>query len=295
MKMNLTILKLLVLLTRVSSVVGPPLTSTPAYQPVLARPDAAGVLDNEKFEFADLNIVDSQALCAELLFPGGPLTKEDAIKVLQQALSILSGNTNRRRSSFHLDLAENLVQTMVGRDYVSHHADDSSIAATSDEDYCPADQTTNKRRKYTPETARIIVGMYERGASIKTIKAKDRWYQQNYLPALRNGIAGGSPTSKAKQIDEYVLGQARRTREENKILRGWMLKNWAMQRALEIDYSSFKASEHWLYKFNKRNGLVSLCQKKMRFRAKTELGKGMFPGQISRSNCRRWAVAWKHK
>lgn len=76
------------------------------------------------------------------------------------------------------------------------------------------------------------------------------------------------------------------------IVRGWMIKLWAMEHARSIGATNFKASDFWLYNFNKRRGFgsrkisKSTTRIKQKNREKIESTKFAFLEQFERQRIR---------
>lgn len=122
------------------------------------------------------------------------------------------------------------------------------------------DHTAPKRLKTSLNTMKIIVDMAAKGASVKTIQAKYPRYLPRYLVGYRKALASqASPTTRQREINRYVLERFTAAREAKRIVRGYMLRSWALQRARELQSFSFKASSKWLHNFGKRRIYAACC------------------------------------
>lgn len=68
--------------------------------------------------------------------------------------------------------------------------------------------------------------------SVKSIQGKYRWYERYKLARLKKLVeSGGSEQSKLQNINEFSRDRFLEARRARKIVRGWMIRNWAIQGA----------------------------------------------------------------
>ena len=96
---------------------------------------------------------------------------------------------------------------------------------------------SNHRRNISDTTVRIIVKLADEGKSLKTIQAKYKWYQPRYLERLRKQLTGEEPKSLQEKIDDYAEAQVIEMRNHGKVVRGYMIKSWAIRKARELGYN----------------------------------------------------------
>lgn len=142
---------------------------------------------------------------------------------------------------------------------------------------------------WEPEPESTHIGQYTDAQKRAVIKSKDvdgrthkqinkmyPWYKGSYmLKRFRESLArgGGGQTRRdmLQQINERTRAEFNRVRGTLGIVQGWMIRRWARQHAIEIGARWFKASEGWLFNFNRRNKLSS--RKITRFRGRAEVDK----------------------
>ena len=211
--------------------------------------------------------------CAELLFKRR-LELDEAAKVTQAASDILNGRLTGTRLSPRMDpRAIDLIRMATGVQLTSPITTTTLSpikrrlppASADDEDYDPrtpkklcGKKIGNIADDFTQEQAKKIVEMADvKKWSPKTIQKNFRKYQKWMLARIRKIAAGESTRNKQAQIDQYVAEQfAARRNPGTTIVRGWMLRNWAGQKARELGHD-FKASDHWLRNFKNRHGIGS--------------------------------------
>lgn len=112
----------------------------------------------------------------------------------------------------------------------------------------PVSNSTNS--KYSLNTKRIIVGMVDRNNKEKSIQRMYPWYRRPMLPAFREALENNGTRRDLRQsIDQYTLNQFNNARSRGLGVTGDMLRDYAMQRALEIGaHRYFRASNAWLWR-----------------------------------------------
>lgn len=128
---------------------------------------------------------------------------------------------------------------------------DETCESSEDENYCP-------RRNTSLNTMAVIVRLADRNQTEKSIQAKYSWYRRQYLPAFRAAVAnGGTLRQKLEDIDEstYVLFQ--QARQNHLPVRGWTIRDWAAERAIEINLTEFKAGPIWSEDSKRRHRIRS--------------------------------------
>lgn len=114
----------------------------------------------------------------------------------------------------------------------------------SDEEW--TQERSAPKRNISPSTMQNILKMHHNKATIKTIKAKYPWYQPNYIEYFERAVQGDSLRSNLARIDKHVFEIVKAARKNFKIVRGWMIRGWAVQYAREICFTTFKGSQYWL-------------------------------------------------
>lgn len=99
---------------------------------------------------------------------------------------------------------------------------------------------------------RTIVRLSET-RSEKGIQGSYKWYRRQYLKGFKIAVAnGGTLRHKMADINDYTFDMFKKARESKLPVRGWTLQDWAMERAIEVNHPSFKASRGWLDNFKKQ-------------------------------------------
>jgi hypothetical protein len=84
-----------------------------------------------------------------------------------------------------------------------------------------------------------------------------RFKDKNYIPRFRKYISeNGTTAQKFQEIKNHVFNDFKRARNNFLIIHDCDLQRWAKNKARELDFE-FKASNSWLSRFKKRNGIVS--------------------------------------
>jgi hypothetical protein len=113
-------------------------------------------------------------------------------------------------------------------------------------------------RRITLETMRAIISMHDRRMKESSIRQQYSWYRRQYLERFRQCVErGGARRSMYRDVDEYVIGQVRETRERGRPVHDYMIRHWAARRAEAIGFDDFACSKNWLYFFKKRHGIRS--------------------------------------
>lgn len=200
------------------------------------------------------------------------LSREKAIKVLQRALDIAkrqpSGTGRSSCNSPSLDQeAKGVLRYMTGDPNIGSSSENSQQASQnlpSESESCEEPRRVDKYQ-FSLKVMKDIVSMKDRGCSIRTIKARYNRYRPQYLERFRQAIAsGGSRASRRSQIDRFVYSRFIDARFKKLPVHEYQLKRWALEKAGHLDDEGFRASDHWVHQFKKRNNIVS--------RKVTELG-----------------------
>lgn len=199
--------------------------------------------------------------CATYLF-AGHVNENQARGILNAALEFLDGfHNDNRRPTIHDTEAQGLLYMMTGEVHIGfvrpRDGQFMKRPRLQDPEYQPEPQTTNVQRKISRETATRILELLRTGKSSRTIKSKYRWFQRRYIPRLQRIAETGASGIIYQDIDERVYNRAREARMQHRVLRGWMLRLWAMEEARWLRAERFRASNSWLVSFKKRHGLVS--------------------------------------
>lgn len=134
----------------------------------------------------------------------------------------------------------------------SHEPDDHD-----DPDYCP-EKLVIRGREISERTMRIIVDLHDNGRSEAGIQKKYSWYSRQWLPKLRRCLETGVRPSQAMGIiNRFVYDKFKEARDQSRPVRGFMLRNWALQEARRLKHASFVASLTWLSNFKKNYGIRS--------------------------------------
>jgi hypothetical protein len=206
--------------------------------------------------------------CAEALL-GQQLEPAMALEVIQNAGDFLSGRLAGNRQSPRIDPRSTALIRMMTGVQMNEPLTTTTMSPlkrrypTKDDIFTP--ELPKKRcrirsdeTEFSPETARNILAMKLRNATEKTIQKKYKNYARKKLPMIRKIAKEETTASLEQQIEEHVMEQmARYRRPGNAIVRGWMLRTWAAEKARAIGHNSFSASVGWLYNIKKRNRIVS--------------------------------------
>lgn len=198
---------------------------------------------------------------------GGTLSRDETKHTLQRALDMLQKPkvkpAQRDRRSRNMDAeAKALLRAMTGEASIGSTSDEESVGErrerpSDDPNYCDRYEWAGNRN-ISVDTMKKVLEMHARGDSVRAIKAKYSWYTPKKIPQFRRCIeTGGSPASKLKNINEYVLERVQETIRNRHPLHDYMIRNWGERRAAEIGATDFQASTGWLYNFKTRNGIVS--------------------------------------
>jgi hypothetical protein len=84
-----------------------------------------------------------------------------------------------------------------------------------------------------------------------------RLKDSHYVSRFRKYISeNGTIAQKLQEINIHVFNEFKKARNNFFIIHDFDLQRWARNKARELDFD-FKASDSWLYRFKKRNGIVS--------------------------------------
>lgn len=213
--------------------------------------------DSEDFEIIDASDLSAIAEnCADAIL-SGQLTADEAVKLFKVAIEFLEGTSANRRSTALDERATRLIELATGIPGVNSSTRGRVVRPDdSDDDFCEI-TVARKKRKVSLDTMRVILKMVDERKTMKTIQAKYRWYQHHHLERFRACLRSeGSQQTRIEEINAYALSMVIRYREQHRAIRGWMIRNWAAQRAREIGANFFQASSSWLDNFKRRNKIV---------------------------------------
>lgn len=167
----------------------------------------------------------------------------------------------------------------------SHAAEGDAMEVTPDDptdpDYVP-ESIEIGTRTISLSTAQNVIRLYIQGRTEAGIRKLYSWYRRQYLPQLRKFVERGyRPSQRMTLINENVNDKFVEARRKKQPVRGFTLKNWALQEARKLNYPQFKASNHWLSNFKKRYEISSRKVTKIT----TKLGSsGADEGEVRRFN-----------
>lgn len=240
------------------NIYGAPITSTST----TAKPQSALEMVDDELQPPLLSESDERSLIANIF--GGTLSRDEAKLTLQRALDMLQKPrvkpAERDRRTRNMDTeAKALLRAMTGEASIGSTSDEDTEHdehVNNDSDYCERFEFAG-RRNLSMSTMRKIVELHDRGFSVRAIQAQYKWYMPKHLPPMRRCIeTGGSPSSRLKDINDYVLQRVQETIQNRHPLHEYMIRNWAERRAAELGVD-FRASSGWLHNFKTRNEIVS--------------------------------------
>ena len=98
----------------------------------------------------------------------------------------------------------------------------------------------------------------QRRRSHDSIERLYPWYRQYMLARFREQLSdGGSRLSKFRALDAAVLRIFSQASDRGQPVHGRMVQRWARQAANQTGLDDFIASDSWLYRFKRRNGVVA--------------------------------------
>lgn len=116
------------------------------------------------------------------------------------------------------------------------------------------DRENKRRRSLRISTVAKIVDMKRRRCSDRAIKAKYQWYNSKYDARFLKYVEDrGSRLNRLDLINDHVRDQVEAN--QGRYLRGYHLLDWAMEKAIDIGYEDFKASQHWLKNFKAKHNI----------------------------------------
>jgi len=174
-----------------------------------------------------------------------------------------ASRSTRQRSRSYEDGAKELLRALTQDSSIGSSSGGSSGDSpmkkplSEESDWEPEMPVAGLSRSASLETMRYILGMHERKASERTIKAKYPWFNRRYIQRFRDYVGKNGPNrSKMQQVNDYVQQRALETRDSKKPLHEYMLRIWGTRRAAEVRASNFAAaSDKWIHTIEKRIGL----------------------------------------
>lgn len=212
--------------------------------------------------------IDEGHLCnaMRMILFSGEQTYHDAAAIFDHAASLIRGRSERRTpqraSEKELDRkATKLIRFATGNNSFNSELGQNLPSTNNtqlDPNFCQPSTSSGRTRTTSLAVKKRILELIDSGRSEKGIQAQYPWFRREYLKSFRDDVGkGGSQTDKKKDINEHVANQARVARERYLPLRGYMLRDWAMQRAREIGMNEFRASKGWLHNFQNKYNIVS--------------------------------------
>lgn len=204
----------------------------------------------------------------------GPISRSQALKVVQRMQEILNQNCNSSRTlcrrSATIDMsARNLLRFMTGDDISPPVTPTKKRYELRDEEYCDSLLVPTERYKMTLDAMKNIIQMKERGLSEKTIQAKYRRYKRQYYPYYKQCVErSGSRFHQFRRINGYVLERFRNARANYLPVHDRMLVEWGRKKAVELGVDFFKGASRWVHDFKRRNRIAS--HKITRYSSRTE-------------------------
>lgn len=167
-------------------------------------------------------------------------------------------NGRPQRTARFLQPARNLVRMLTGQNILNPPAPEQPnfLGRTTpqpDEEYTPPKGERASKHLFKDSSARIILDMMDRNKTTKSIQAMYPRYRPDRIPELRRQVAGNSTMNNFERINNYVRRRFLDSRREYHVVRGWMIRFWAMEYARSVGASNFKASSSWLATFKKLN------------------------------------------
>ena len=223
-------------------------------------PESDTDIDHDDEQLTPFDFEENCDLPRELF--AAPLSREGASRVIRRALEILNGvrPVATRMARYDPEVAaRNLVSMLLCEpdDGIETPAIDSvSKEETKDEEYCLPSTSAGPKKSVSPSTIKKIVEMAAAGKSEKAIKAKYKWYNRKYLPDFKRCAARGNTLeSLSSDIDSYVLEKFKFARDHGQSVRDWMIRDWAAERARQINIT---VNPRWGERFKKRHRIKSL-------------------------------------
>lgn len=139
----------------------------------------------------------------------------------------------------------------------------SSQSCTTDSqpslfDFCEEYAIPTKRKRVSLDTMKYIVDMADKGSSLKSIRAKYKWYRSENLATFRRCVRfGGSNADKMHRVNEAVKAQVRQARDNGETVHDQTITQWGQRAAREVGAEDFfRASHTWLRRFKEKEGIV---------------------------------------
>lgn len=158
-----------------------------------------------------------------------------------KAIELFDAPRARNRSSPQDDLARNVID-YVAQGPITLGQRTPSQDDPNDPDYCPNQDYAAQfclRRRWSMSTLSRIVQLADREMSERSIKAQYKRYHRNMLPRFRRCLAGNNPSRLRQAVNEYVIEQVKKRREEQKSVHDNMMRSWGRRKAAEIGLTSF--------------------------------------------------------
>ena len=193
-------------------------------------------------------------------------TRNEAARVCLRAAEVLQrGQMNQR--GFNQDRIEedavHLARILTSQLDIGDTTEDSSRDSSSSHhssDYCPDDTYTvpGTSQVVTLDTMKVIVRLRETGRSHDSIENVYRWYNRKMYKHFYECVQeGGSARARYIDVDQYTMQRVREAREQGRPVHDYLIRQWATQRANEINLEQFACSNQWLSGFKKRNKVRS--------------------------------------
>lgn len=159
--------------------------------------------------------------------------------------------------------SKNLLRFMTGDPKIGSTSEDSAdqVSPTKklpDPLFCNDVVLPGSDNRFSFETVKKIVELYDKGQSEKSIRGKYPRYRRQYIAHFKACVeAGINQHSSRQSINEFVYQKYLEARELNRPVHEYMLRKWGQERAAEFKVPSFASSNTWLENFKSKHGIRS--------------------------------------
>lgn len=189
---------------------------------------------------------------------GGLWSGEEALSLLNRAIDCIGGRKTTARETKFASEAQHLVELITGE---TSPEVDLTTDDVEDPDYVDESYEVGSVHTVTRKTMSLILDMIagsngQRRRSYESIEKLYPWFKP-YMPARFKQRLAGSRRDKLTIINNEVLKRFKQVRNNRQPVHGRTIQKWARQLANATNLEDFKASDSWLFRFMRRNKIMS--------------------------------------